>query len=267
MPARKGSGYPRLRSTIHFWKGTRKELALAALSALVAYLAIRLWLKRVPEKFPGGAVFGDLVLAISLSVIAAFIFYLVNVQLKDHRSKQRMNAYIGPQLKRIVLISAGFVHSINPKRQLEPGLPSSYTVPTLLGLLRHFSTPDDDPRSRKLLMNYVGRQADLRATIQDVLTYHAFLDLKLIEILNGMKKSYLFSRLDDYDTSEALTSLAEPVYELMLHLRDLHSYCAAHMPDYLEDREHKDFEMFELYQRSRARLRSLRRHRSNRKRP
>lgn len=247
-----------MRNGLRFWRSLRRELVLAFVLSLSTYLMIRLWLQTIPEKFRGGAILGDVVAAISLSIMAAFIFYLVNVHLKDFRARLRINAYIGPLIKRIMLDGLGYVHSLEKGRVLAVGERSSYTVPVIKRLLKVYSSPGVVGYIT-VLANYAKRMESIRSTINEVLVYNTFLDTKLIEQLNRIKGCYLFGRLSGHDGEEELSSLAEPIYELMLHLKDLHSYTNRHIPGYHEEPVHPDFAMYELYLKHRGELRKRRR--------
>lgn len=251
-----------IKHRLAFWLSISPTVALAAVAALIAYLTVTLWLRNIPECFSGAAAFGDLVVGVSLSVLAAFIFYVMDVHVKEFRNRARVNAYIGPILKHILIVGLGFVHSIDTRREVDIRKANHYSVPDIIRILRRFHRLH--PNSSSLLQgNYQGRMEDIKESITKVLVHYPNLDPELNDILNGILQSYMFMRIETFDTEEEITTMAEPVLEILFWLRDLHQYTAKHIPSYLRNPNHPDFAMYEAYQQDRDELRKGRRIRNH----
>lgn len=247
-----------IRRSVAFWLSIRLSLRLAALGAFVAYLTVTLWLRRYTEWFPGAKAIGELVVGVSLSIIAAFIFYVIDVHVKEVRARSRVNAYIGPILKEIMLEGIGFIHSLDRSPDLNSLMASHYKVTDIIKALRRYGRTHENANTL-LKHNYTERMKSIQASIKKILVHYPNLEPELIDILNGMLQSYMFQRIEWYDEGEELTSMADPILEFMYRLRDLHSYTSAHIPNYHQKPDHPDFVMYELYLQNRGELRSLRR--------
>jgi len=99
----------------------------------------------------------------------------------------------------------------------------------------------------------------IAATTDEILVHYTSLNPALIDIINGMKRSYMFMRIENFDPDEELTTMSDPLLEFLYRLRDLHQYMNKYVPDYIEDEAHPAYAMYELYQSNRPNLRARRR--------
>lgn len=233
-------------------------MVFAALAAIASYLLIELWLRRIPECFPGASAIGDMVVGISLSVIAAFIFYVVDVHVREFRARNRVHRYIAPLLKEIMLAGLGFVHSLDRRQALNDQMGRHYKVTDLIRLLKWYDRAIPNARLN-VQRDYRARVASITSSIDEILVHYAGLDPDLIDIVQGMKRSYMFFRVEAFDPEEELTTMADPLLEFLYRLRDLHRYLNTHVPHYFEEDSHPDFAMYERYQQMRPELRARRR--------
>lgn len=247
-----------MRRRFAFWLTLRPALVLAAMAAIASYLLIELWLRKIPECFPGASAVGDMVVGVSMSVIAAFIFYLIDIHVKEYSARNRVHRYIAPLVKKIMLEGLGFVHSLDSRRVLNNQMCSHYTVTDLVRLLKWYDRTDENARYM-VALNYQERMASITSLIDEILVHYAGLDPELIDIIQGMKRSYLFFRIDSFNLAEKLTGMANPLLEFLYRLRDLNGYMTKHIPDYFEEESHPDFAMYERYQQFRSELRARRR--------
>ncbi|MBI3224188.1 MAG: hypothetical protein HYZ39_03905 [Mycolicibacterium cosmeticum] len=93
----------------------------ALLIAGIVYSVLQhVTLAAVPEVFPSGARWGDLIYDLAIAYVGAFAFYLLNIRLPLRRDRRAVYRHIGPSVGLLVTHAHQMMETLNRTAQIEP---------------------------------------------------------------------------------------------------------------------------------------------------
>lgn len=90
-----------MKSLLHYFKRTRKELRLLLFVSIAGYFLI-VFLNNFPQIFPGANKIGEFFSKLSMAYITSFVFYFIVVHIKNEKDKENINEFISIQLSEII---------------------------------------------------------------------------------------------------------------------------------------------------------------------
>lgn len=204
-------------------------ITILALVALMIILIIDLWLINIPEYFPSGAVLGQVLYRICLSIVASFVFFVILHHRKGEKDKRHVNPIVYHRSKLVVESSARMLSYMQKKAHLAPH--SSYPDrSTLLDMCRRIKTHEPVTSFDNLRRDDILGVLDLYATmtakaLKSLFDMTPFLSAEHIAILGKIDDAKFLQSIELYQTAsivnENLEFLVDELHAFLSVVHDL----------------------------------------------
>lgn len=218
------------------------------LAALLGAALQHVFLANVPEFFPAGARWGELLYDLAIGYVASFVFYLLVVRVPLRRDRENYYSHLRPLIVRLVSEARDLMVSLNRAAGLETAvldtsrLNTQANIREMLGKIRLDSEADHlvvtstgvvPGTVADVLAFHVGRA---RKLIQEILTFAPFYDSEVVKIVAAIDDCHFFRMLEVMDPqwrageTFGLVSFEEPIFDYLQLADRLNEYRAQHLP-------------------------------------
>ncbi len=231
-----------MKQIFKYFLKVRPALLILLSVAILTYFSIEFFLIGYPELFKGANKLGQLFSKLSVSYMAAFIFYFIVVHIKNEKDKENINEYVGQKVYSILTSAHLF---IQPFLQIEN---------------RNASFSDLDLKKLRSLLASIKREAkdapfsfegetengtwldwweylkeSTFKSLKEIFVRYNHIDTKLIKILTRIENSAFFSQWpmlykNQHDTTFALYQVQIEMY--LVHIQELQEYADKHLSSY-----------------------------------
>lgn len=215
-----------------FERRLNRALLALFLAALVGGVLQHVVLANVPEVFPKGALWGDLLYDLAIGYAGAFFFYMLIVRVPLRRDRENYYQHLGPLVVGLVAEVKDLMSALNKAADLDPNSPNTLTnIRQLIAALspeipadHMLITPEGVPTPGTVL-DVIGFHIDrAREASRQLLEFAAYLDSDVVKVVVAMENSLFYFIFDTVEpqlraklikSNQPMAVLADPLFDYL----------------------------------------------------